>query len=380
MNKKLVAIVFAALFIGVAPATAINMGGEITADPLAVRGRGADASQILEENINSTTVENNTESAITSDTENTTNDDPAPAGDQITADTQVPDYVPNLNETIPENITVPQKDTTGIVMQSRNYTCGPAALATVLQNMGFNVTEHELKVLAGTDETGTSMHGLAQAARSKGLSAAGMKLSTDELRPNNIVHVILDGTPHYSVIKEVTNESVRLADPSLGNIELTREKFNEIYTGNALVITNPNMEAPDANSSIETSANNITDASVQSQNSQTLTAETMQTISGKVIWKAVIIAKIVAIKIKAIKIGKAAWNMGIRGRKLINRIRRAILNRVPFAGHRRVRNAARGAAILVTDYMLDAIPRNKFCWWAAADHLKRGAIVGFLWP
>jgi len=189
-------------------------------------------------------------------------------------------------------------------MQTSDYTCGPAALATVLQNMGFNVTEHELKVLAGTDETGTSMYGLAQAARSKGLSAAGMRLSIGELRPNMIVHVIKDGTPHYSVVKEVTNESVRLADPSLGNIELTREKFNEIYTGNALVITDPNMEAPDANSSIETSANNITDTvSVQLENltavemesikgqqlsasaNMQLTAEEMQSIRGRVIWK-----------------------------------------------------------------------------------------------
>ena len=44
------------------------------------------------------------------------------------------------------------------------------------------------------------MHGMAQAAKAKGLSAAGMKISTDELRPNNIVHVILDGTPHYSCL------------------------------------------------------------------------------------------------------------------------------------------------------------------------------------
>jgi len=146
------------------------------------------------------------------------------------ADAQIPD----LNETetiIPENITIPQKDTTGIVMQSTEYSCGPAALATVLQNMGFNVTEQELKVLAGTDETGTSMYGLAQAAQSKGLNVAGMRLSIDELRPDMIVHVIKDGTPHYRVVREVTENSVKLADPSLGNIEMTREKFNEIYTG-----------------------------------------------------------------------------------------------------------------------------------------------------
>jgi len=190
-------------------------------------------------------------------------------------------------------------------MKTTKYSCGPAALATVLQNMGINATEEELKVLAGTDETGTTMHGLAQAARSKGLSAAGMKLSTDELRPNNIIHVIKDGTPHYSVVREVTENSVKLADPSIGNIEMTREKFNEIYSGYALVITNPNMEAPDI--SVNETSNNTDAVSVQPEtladeemesikgqqlsvsasvtSSMKLSAETMQSIRGRAIWK-----------------------------------------------------------------------------------------------
>lgn len=63
-----------------------------------------------------------------------------------------------------ETITVPVLNTTGIVMQTSNYTCGPAALATVLNNMGINATEQELAVLAGTDENGTIMYGLIQAA------------------------------------------------------------------------------------------------------------------------------------------------------------------------------------------------------------------------
>ncbi|MEN4017330.1 MAG: cysteine peptidase family C39 domain-containing protein [Methanobacterium sp.] len=50
-------------------------------------------------------------------------------------------------------------------MQSTDFSCGPAALATVLQNMGINSTEEELKVLAGTDTSGTSMYGLVRAAQ-----------------------------------------------------------------------------------------------------------------------------------------------------------------------------------------------------------------------
>jgi len=109
-----------------------------------------------------------------------------------------------------------------------------------------------------------------------------MRLSIDELRSDMIVHVIKDGTPHYSVVREVTNESVRLADPSLGNIELTREKFNEIYTGNALVTTNPNMEAPGVSENLTTEEmETIKEQQLSASANMQLTAEEMQGIRGK---------------------------------------------------------------------------------------------------
>ena len=81
----------------------------------------------------------------------------------------------------------------------------------------------------------------------------------------------IDGTPHYSVVREVNENSVKLADPSLGNIKMSREKFSEVYSGNALVITNPQ----EVNQTAE-QVNNTDAVSVQSHNSQTLTTETMQ--------------------------------------------------------------------------------------------------------
>jgi predicted double-glycine peptidase len=247
---------------------------------------------------------------MTTETSNTAigpigNNDPAPADDQATgADLQVPvtsandpvtdaevqlsnDSLENngvfvLENDTTENLTIPQIDTSGIVMQSSDFSCGPAALATVLQNMGFNITEQELIVLAGTDTSGTTMHGLSEAAKAKGLSATGMKLSVDDLKPNNIVHIILDGEGHYSVIREVSENSVYLADPSLGNIEMSREEFAEIFTGNALVITDPNMQVNQTAEQANSSTENLTDTgSIQPENSQTLTAETMQTIRGR---------------------------------------------------------------------------------------------------
>ncbi len=124
-----------------------------------------------------------------------------------------------------------------IVMQSTSYNCGPAALATVLQGMGISCTEYELAQIAGTDETGTTMYGLMKAAIKKGLDARGMRIKLDNLTSNNIVFLNIDGKFHYSVIGQINENTVILADPALGKIELAKSYFARIYSGNALVIS-----------------------------------------------------------------------------------------------------------------------------------------------
>jgi len=163
---------------------------------------------------------------------------------------------------------ISQVNTTGIVMATTSYNCGPATLATVLNNMGINATEEELASLAGTNETGTTMYGLVQAAQAKGLIAKGMRLSVDQLRPNNIVVLTVNGENHFSIIKNITNSTVYLADTDLGNINMTLENFTAVYSGYALVVTN--------------NTNNT-----QFNNGTVLTTEEMQNIKGKRVWIAV---------------------------------------------------------------------------------------------
>lgn len=150
---------------------------------------------------------------------------------------------------------ITKTNTVGVVMQSTNYSCGPAALATVLNNLGINATEQELVILAGTDESGTTLYGLMQAAQAKGLNAVGMKLSVDELKKDDIVFLNIDEYTHYSIIKEVTYKSVKLADPSLGNIIIPKKEFKRIYSGNVLVITDLNTSIMDLCNSTETGTN-----------------------------------------------------------------------------------------------------------------------------
>ena len=132
-----------------------------------------------------------------------------------------------------------QIDTTGVVMADSYCNCGPAALATVLQNyFNINVSQDQLATLAGTDESGTTMYGLVQAAQDEGLTAEGLELSVDQLEPGNIVYLIINGVGHYSVITNITSTMVYLADSTLGNINMTLANFTAIYSGYALVITN----------------------------------------------------------------------------------------------------------------------------------------------
>ncbi|MEG3224097.1 MAG: hypothetical protein BME94_00880 [Methanobacteriales archaeon Met13] len=231
-TKMVVAIMMVVFIIGMTPAFAVATSASLqTADPMAVKGKGVEAeaaSEVLEQSgdgqastVNNGTSNTTTEATdpINSGTSITTTDpatittDASTTTTESSAMTETGETIEGIDNQTTINIT-PELNTTGIVMQTTNYTCGPAALATVLNNMGINATEQELMNLAGTDENGTTMYGLAEAAKAKGLKAIGMKLSVDDLKPNYIVFITADGGPHYSVVKEITADKVLLADPS----------------------------------------------------------------------------------------------------------------------------------------------------------------------
>jgi parallel beta-helix repeat protein len=143
-------------------------------------------------------------------------------------------------------------DSGEVIMATTIYSCGPAALATILKSMGIYTTEAEIAKLASTDESGTSLAGLKTAALAKGAtSVIGARLTTSQLQANNIVVLSINGVNHFEVIQNITNTTVYLFDPNLGNIQMTLAKFNELYitsggTGVALLI---NQQAP-ANATI----------------------------------------------------------------------------------------------------------------------------------
>jgi predicted double-glycine peptidase len=126
------------------------------------------------------------------------------------------------------------------VRQSRDYSCGLAALATVLTRLGSPVSEEELleEIARGdTIHPEVSFSDLARLARERGFRALGVAIAPDLLprlrgRPA-IVALNVDGSAHFSVLRAAhADGAVWLADPSWGNRRLAGWEFERYFSAN----------------------------------------------------------------------------------------------------------------------------------------------------
>ena len=152
----------------------------------------------------------------------------------------------------------------GIVKQSLDYSCGPAAMATLLSYYFQKPTSEKeiLNVLETNSavwqlppdwrETGVSMAALAKIGKYTGLEAVGIAVDLAMLSRLNIpVIVYLEhrGFPHFSVIRGVDKQgSVQLADPTWGNQLLSQREFAKLWpvgpTGKGkLLLLRPNQKS-----------------------------------------------------------------------------------------------------------------------------------------
>lgn len=132
----------------------------------------------------------------------------------------------------------------GVVRQGHDYSCGSAALATLLAGADPDVTERQilLEVLEGqsdeekraTMEQGLSLLDLKGAANRRNLRAEGYRVEAEFLtklsRPV-IVFVQPDGYRHFAVLKGVSGDRVFLADPARGNVRMPAYRFLEMWQG-----------------------------------------------------------------------------------------------------------------------------------------------------
>jgi len=131
----------------------------------------------------------------------------------------------------------------GVVKQRFDYSCGSAALATLLtyglnDAVGEDVLLRALLEPLSADELvarqkkGLSLLDLQQLAQQRGHQAQGFRVAHSQLarltRPV-IVFIKPQGYEHFAVFKGLHGDRVHLADPSLGNVRMPLYRFLDMW-------------------------------------------------------------------------------------------------------------------------------------------------------
>lgn len=131
----------------------------------------------------------------------------------------------------------------GVVRQRFDYSCGAAALATLLTyGLSDPVDEQTLltellQMISAEDQTtvqrqGLSLLDLQHLAADHGHAAQGFRIPVaqlQKLRRPVIVFVQSRGYPHFTVLKGVRGDRAFLADPSLGNVRMPLYRFVDMW-------------------------------------------------------------------------------------------------------------------------------------------------------
>lgn len=139
-----------------------------------------------------------------------------------------------------------------LTKQKYDYSCGAASLSTILtyyynietseknildfilKNKGIDINKKvEIEVNGDLrDKARTSFIDLAKYAEQNKLKALGLALdmeSLSKLKVPAILYVKARNNDHFSVYRGMDNLFVYLADPSFGNIKISKGKFQEMF-------------------------------------------------------------------------------------------------------------------------------------------------------
>lgn len=166
---------------------------------------------------------------------------------------------PRTTEITKERHTLKELRDVHVVKQKLDYSCGAAALATLMSYYyGEQTSEQELldlfdiqlekltpEQLERKKQSGFSLLDLKNVAQQKGYRAAGFRLSLAQLRQlvaPVIVYVHPSGYHHFAVLRGIAGDRVFLADPSRGNLRMSTARFLSEYGGAVFVLGRPGEE------------------------------------------------------------------------------------------------------------------------------------------
>lgn len=144
----------------------------------------------------------------------------------------------------------------GVIYQTYDYSCGSAALTTILD---YYLGEHlnEQQVMEGMlqygeaekiiQRRGFSLLDMKLYAASLGYRAEGFRAQPEDLLTLNhpaILPIHYGGYDHFVVFRGISEGHVALADPQFGNLTLTLERFIQIWEPKVLFMIYPRDGVP----------------------------------------------------------------------------------------------------------------------------------------
>lgn len=136
-------------------------------------------------------------------------------------------------------------NTDGVCMQSKDYTCGPAAAVTALRKLGLDAEEGQLAIRSRTSPlTGTLPKNLYDAINdiyeNDNLQCQFRQFdSISQLVNGGITLVVLQEAfmlDHCVAVLDVSNDAVRIADPSIGEMSISIDKFEKSWRFAGIVL------------------------------------------------------------------------------------------------------------------------------------------------
>lgn len=141
----------------------------------------------------------------------------------------------------------------GIEKQDLDYSCGSAAVATILRSY-YGIEVYEKDILKEVESLGNdgaaSFTDLKHTVQTFGFKATGISTDFETLRTIKIpalLYLKYRDKDHFSVLRGISKSHVLLADPAWGNRTFTIHQFRKLweqnkFKGKVLVIV-PNGEA-----------------------------------------------------------------------------------------------------------------------------------------
>ncbi len=148
-----------------------------------------------------------------------------------------------------------ERKTSGVVTQKYDYSCGSAAMATLLSYFSDDVEEKDIidtLLKVGNIEKivkrkGFSLLDLKRFAEGRGYTAEGYRAEVladlEGLKMPVLLPIIINNYKHFVVFKRIEGDRVYLADPAKGNVTMPYFQFEEFWFENVfLVVSSEDIE------------------------------------------------------------------------------------------------------------------------------------------